>query len=358
MASFIEKKGATKAAKYADMKKRGYTDLMIATLDGNLPLVRELVKSGVDLNEFSEYSGAPALLIACKSGELEIARELIENGADITALDINGYTALMHASDKAHLDIVKLLLKMVKMTLSPIKYLEYVNTAVPDEDEGASGFTALMFADKKEVVRELIKFGADVNHVTKGELTALLMASRDLHNEVVTELCENGANVNAVDSNPGDETDGYTPLHYAASHASVEMIKTLCKYGANVNAKDANGLTALMHTCIDSSTYYPNDYDKAAKELIRCGANVHLKSDDGSTALDLLKGYEDFDIYTVIEGALKEQQLNIKPKVIKRRARSLVSRRNRRNIRLSEENLLESWEGRSKKRHTRSLNRR
>jgi len=380
MEYFEEKKNAAKAARYADRKKRGYTDLMIATMDGTLPLVRELIKSGVDLDEFSEYSGAPALLIACEYGEVEIVRELIEGGANVTALDINGYTALMHASERGDLQILKLVLEAARnhyeyeiqiegnvYTTADLYYYVYVNKATPDEDERASGFTALMFADKKEIVRELIKSGAYVNHATKGNLTALLKACRDINNEVVTELCENGADVNAIDSNPGDETDGYTPLHYAASQVilpkSVNMIKTLCEYGANVNAKDANGLTTLMHVCIDSFGYHPNDYDKIAKELVRCGANVRLKSPDGLTALDLLKGDEGSEIYMVVEAALKEQQ-NPTPKVAKRRGRSLVvTRRNRRNIRntrLSEENMLQRWEGRgrSKKRHTRSLNRR
>jgi ankyrin repeat protein len=354
---FEEKKAAAKAARYARMKESGYTDLMIATLDGDLPLVKELIKSGVDLNEFTKYSGAPALLLACERGKREIVRELIEGGANVTALDINGYTALMLASQRGDLAILKLILEAVSDTYEhDLEVQYYVNIATPDEDEAPSGFTALMFADKKELVRELIKSGADVNHATKGNLTALLKACRDLHDEVVTELCENGADVNAIDSNPGDETDGYTPLLYAASHAvpeSVNMIKTLCKYGANVNAKDANGLTALMHSCIDSFGYHPNDYDKIAAELVRCGANPRLKADDGSTALDLLKGDEGSDIYMVVEAALRAT-----PSLVRRRGRSLTTRRNRRNIRVSEENMLARWEGRSKKRYTRSLNRR
>lgn len=357
---FEEKKEAAyvaRYARYAERKESAATALMIATLDGDLPLVKDLIKSGVDLNEFSEYSRAPALLLACERGKREIVRELIEGGASVTALDINGYTALMLASQRGDLAILKLILEAVSDTYEhDLEVQYYVNIATPDEDEAASGFTALMFAGKKEVVRELIKSGADVNHATKGNLTALLKACRDLHDEVVTELCENGADVNAIDSNPGDETDGYTPLLYAASHAgpeSVNMIKTLCKYGANVNAKDAYGYTALMHSCIDSLGSWPNDHHLIAAELVRCGANPRLKADDGSTALDLLKGDEGSDIYMVVEAALRAT-----PSLVRRRGRSLTTRRNRRNIRVSEENMLARWEGRSKKRYTRSLNRR
>jgi ankyrin repeat protein len=355
---FEEKKAAAKAARYTDRKESGYTDLMIATMDGNLPLVRELIKSGVDLNEFSEYSGAPALLMACEHGELEIVRALIEGGADVTALDINGYTALMHASERGDLNILKLVLEAVSDTYElDLEVQDYVNKATPDEDERASGFTALMFADKKEIVRELIKSGADVNHATRGKFTPLMRACREINDEVVAELCEHGADVNAVDSNPGDETDGYTPLLYAASIPIVpktnNMIKTLCKYGANVNAKDANGYTALMHSCIDSFGSWPNDHHIIAAELVRCGANPRLKADDGSTALDILHGHEGSEIYMVVEAALHPT-----PNVVRRRGRSLVTRRNRRNTRLSEENMLQRWEGHSKKRHTRSLNRR
>lgn len=351
---------ARRAAEGAAWKKRGYTELTIATLDGNLPHVRELLKSGTDPNEITEYLGSAPLILACKGGELEIARELIEHGADITLPDENKYTALMFASQRNNLDLVKLLLKTAEehfVFQDEVK--DYVNIATPFEENDAceAGFTALMFADEIEVIRELIKCGADLNHVNYGKMTVLLRACRDHSEELVTELCEHGADVNLAEHDPGEETDGYTPLHYAASDGSVNMIKTLCKHGANVNAKDANGYTALMRACIDSLGYSPNKYHKIAAELVRCGANPRLKADDGSTALDLLKGDEGSEIYMVVEAALKEQQ-NLRPKVAKRRGRSLVTRRNRRNTRLSEENMVERWEGRSKKRHTRSLNRR
>jgi len=357
---FEEKKAALnakRAAERASWKKRGYTELTIAILDRNLPHVRELLKSGVDPNEITEYLGSAPLIVACKKGELEIARELIEHGADITLPDENKYTALMFASQINHLDLVKLLLKTAEehfVFQGEVK--DYVNIATPFEENDAceAGFTALMFADEIEVIRELIKCGADLNHVNYGKMTVLMRACRDRKEELVTELCEHGADVNLAEDDPGEETDGYTPLHYAASSdGSVNMINTLCKHGANVNAKDANGNTPLMRACIESLDYSSNDYHLVAKELVRCGANPRLKADDGSTALDLLQGDEGSKIYMVVEAASHPT-----PKVAKRRGRSLVTRRNRRNTRLSEENMLERWEGRSKKRHTRSLNRR
>ena len=42
-------------------------------------------------------------------------------------------------------------------------------------------------------------------------LTALMLASQDGHLEVVTELCEKGANVNAAQTN-----NGFTSLMYAS----------------------------------------------------------------------------------------------------------------------------------------------
>jgi len=60
-------------------------------------------------------------------------------------------------------------------------------------------WTALRTASRinhVEVVRELIKSGADVNHETGNNWTALENASHNNHIEIVRELIKSGADVN------------------------------------------------------------------------------------------------------------------------------------------------------------------
>jgi ankyrin repeat protein len=58
------------------------------------------------------------LFVACKQGHTAVVKELVDAGADITSKDINGKSALHHATRHAakhkHRDIVALLLAKAK----------------------------------------------------------------------------------------------------------------------------------------------------------------------------------------------------------------------------------------------------
>ena len=88
---------------------------------------------------------------------------LIKNGADVNAKNNDGNIALISASNRRHLEIVKLLIK------------NGADVNAKDND----GMTALMwttgyFGDPSpEVIKLLIKNGADVNAEAKNGNTAL-----------------------------------------------------------------------------------------------------------------------------------------------------------------------------------------
>ena len=64
---------------------------------------------GVDINWKGE-SGQTALVIASRKGFVRIVRLLLEAGADPDIQDACKFTALMHAADLGHVSIVRLLL--------------------------------------------------------------------------------------------------------------------------------------------------------------------------------------------------------------------------------------------------------
>ena len=106
------------------------------------------------------------------------------------------------------------------------------------------GKTLLMIASEYghlEVVRELCDRGADVNAaMTYGGSTSLMIASQEGRLEIVRELCERGANVNAATNN------GWTSLMSASQNGHLEVVRELCKRGADMNAKSKYGYTALL----------------------------------------------------------------------------------------------------------------
>jgi len=98
-------------------------------------------------------------------------------------------------------------------------------------------FSASTYGDL-EMVRVLLKHGADVNSRNCYDTTPLVTASYRTHPQtlnVVRFLLENGADPNARCS------DGTTPLHAASRCGSHDVARLLLEYGVDVEAKDVNG---------------------------------------------------------------------------------------------------------------------
>jgi ankyrin repeat protein len=98
------------AAKGMDVdlsNKQGETPLMMASINGDLPLVRTLVLK--NKAQIDHISWTP-LHYACSKGHLEVAQFLIANGAKVDSLSLGGTTPLMMAVQSGNELLVKLLL--------------------------------------------------------------------------------------------------------------------------------------------------------------------------------------------------------------------------------------------------------
>lgn len=76
----------------------GWSALCIASQKGRRNVVHCLAEHGADL-EARTGSERTALAVASGCGYLELVKCLIEHGADIEAVDLEGWTALLHASE-------------------------------------------------------------------------------------------------------------------------------------------------------------------------------------------------------------------------------------------------------------------
>ncbi|MBP9888460.1 MAG: ankyrin repeat domain-containing protein [Leptospiraceae bacterium] len=195
------------------------------------------------------------LLDSAKNGDLSKAEAALKGGADVNATDY-GRTALMEASERGHLEIVKLLIANKADVNAMNKY------------DG----TALMMASRHlEIVKWLIANNADVNAKTDNGWTALMMASRYGYLETVQWLVANKADVNYKKN-----TIGWTALMWASLGGHLEIVKLLIANKADVNANDG-GWTALMAACYKGSL-------ETVKWLIVNKADVNAKTNDGWTA--------------------------------------------------------------------------
>jgi ankyrin repeat protein len=92
----------------------------------------------------------------------------------------------------------------------------------------------------EDLVRELIKDGADMSDADlKGE-SALHKAARFAHLSVAIELLRNNCDVNPIDNL------GMTPLHWAALNGNAQLTRLLLLHNAKVTIRDlyAGGMTA------------------------------------------------------------------------------------------------------------------
>jgi len=87
--------------------KNGETPLMMASIDGNLPLVKTLV---TDHKALLDHIGWTPLHYACAKGQLEVAQFLITNGAIVDSMSLGNTTPLMMAVQSGNEQLVKLLL--------------------------------------------------------------------------------------------------------------------------------------------------------------------------------------------------------------------------------------------------------
>jgi len=120
-------------------------------------------------------------------------------------------------------------------------------------------------------VRDALDRGADINAVDKHyQQSALFFASADGYLEIVKELLDRGASMNAKPN-----TFSFpTPLFRASWNGHTAVVKLLIERGVDVNAKTSNGETAL-HFAIEE---YHSDI---VEILIKNGADVNAVMEKG-----------------------------------------------------------------------------
>jgi ankyrin repeat protein len=256
-----------------------WTPLMFAARQGSFNAAVALVEGGADVN-LKDPDGATALVLAIINSQFHVASLLLDKGADPNIADSTGMAALYAAVDMhtlpwmfgrpdpvprsnavSGMDIIKKLLDdraNPNATLTGV-LLQRLHTD-GDISLGA-GSTPFLRAAKSgdiEVMRLLLKYGANPKTVSKDGATAIMLAAglgyrdgnaavptrdRGTDEEVIAaiQMClDLGLDLNAANSR------GDTALHAAVSgRGSDDVLRFLITHGAKVDAKNSQGRTAL-----------------------------------------------------------------------------------------------------------------
>lgn len=287
----------------------GLTPLMTAAGHGNARIVGLLLDNGADLFTVEPRAGASALHKACQGGSVEVVRLLVEAGAFIDwVAPTTGHTPLMDALWFKWPAVVEYLLQKgaglnlyTHYGFSLMQHFEYeLNVNVigkeklleaerllrqrrqsDEESKERQSLMAAVNSDDLAQVKRLIEAGVPVDErypILNGfndAHTPLLVAARDGHEEIVAELLQAGADVNAV-----EPTFGAVPLHKSVYNGHVEITRLLVNHpGVALNFLGAtNGYTPL-HDALW------HGFAECAKILIDAGARLDLRGHDGKTPM-------------------------------------------------------------------------
>jgi ankyrin repeat protein len=304
-------------------ERRGQTALMWAAADGHTEVVELLIKAGADIHARLPDSGFSPFFFAVRDGRAGVVRAFLKAGVDVNGTmeprrvtgkgPRKGTAALPLAVENGHFNLAIELLQAgadpndQRSGFTPLHVMTWVRKPQRGEDDGDPAPLGSGTLSSIQIIRELVKRGADVNarlangrgglgkYNTKG-VTPFFMASATADIAYMKLLVELGANPAMTN------VDGCTPLMAAcgigvgSAQATevagdepevLEAAQYLLKLGADVNAVDANGETAMHGAAL-------KNLPKVVQFLADNGAKVEVwnqKNSFGSTPLMFAQGY-------------------------------------------------------------------
>ncbi len=201
----------------------GTTAITEAAIIGSAPIIDALLKAGADPNTKNPEGETPLMAVA-RSGNVEAARLLLEARADVNAKEsFGGQTALMWAAAQSQAEMVKFLAsKGADLNAHGVvrQWERKVITEPRPKDMNKGGFTALIYAAREGCVdcaRHLIAAGADPDVEDPERITPLNMALLNMHFDFAAYMITAGADIDKWD------LFGRSPVYMAADVSTLPV---------------------------------------------------------------------------------------------------------------------------------------
>ncbi|KAL6161386.1 hypothetical protein ACJQWK_08863 [Exserohilum turcicum] len=243
-----------------DLEQQCFTLLHLTILELQcLDLVMVLKHYPIDIDA-PDVNGRTALFWVAWRGDCMSVNLLLKYGADVNRPDNQSWKSLAKASKTGHLGVVQCLLEAeASLTLSTSQGFQPIHLASDKKPDGAN------------IVKELLKRGADPNARSSSQCT---------------------------------------PLHNAANRGSVETIQCLLSHGSEIDALDSGGDTLIMTSllCWNEPVFKHLVVSEARLDIARRNGHtvVHIATWGASTEIwDLLTSYAE-------SGKLRNVGLSVK----------------------------------------------
>lgn len=211
------------------MKRGDWTPLMTASMKGNLNIVKELVKHGVNV-DFLNKDGWNSLHLAAKEGHLDIVMYLHNISPTLSTTSSNSGKLPIHTAAQCnHSEIVFQLLSSTHNEETK-RYL-----LVSTDNGGTNLLQNSVTCGNLQMVKRLVdEYDVKIDHKDKLGREAIHLAAMIGNEEMIRFLLEKGANLNVQ-----DYSDKFTPLHHAAKEGYINLVKYLVyTCHANTDIKD------------------------------------------------------------------------------------------------------------------------
>ena len=274
----------------------GYTPLLIASRDGDAPMIETLLASGADANS-ATTNGTTALMLASAAGHVDAVKALLAKNANINAKEsVKGETPIAFAAAFGRADVIRELaargadvnLRTRVQDLSAFAKEELERLIAERQQQGGGTRGRGEPAETKET--KDTKPAADASKAAVESKDAKPVAATGQTTEAQRGRGGRGRGVDPTKQVPGLERQynytelvgywgGLSPLHLAARQGHVDAVKALVDAGADLNQPTSGDhVTPMLIATI-------NGQFDIAKQLLDRGADSNLAQDNGVTPL-------------------------------------------------------------------------
>ncbi|XP_045473074.1 serine/threonine-protein phosphatase 6 regulatory ankyrin repeat subunit A-like isoform X2 [Harmonia axyridis] len=244
--------------------RNGQTALHLAAKYGFIHLVRFLIKEHNAVVDILTLKKQTPLHLAAAAGQIEVCKLLLELGADIDATDELGQKPIHAACSNNHSEVAKLFLQehpglVMAMTkdgntcahiaaaqgsVTVIEELmKFDKQGVINSRNKMTDATPLQIAAEgghAEVVKALVRAGANITDENKAGFTAVHLAAQNGHGSVL-EVFRPSNTLRIV-----SKKLGVTPLHVAAYYGQADTVRELLSHSpGTVKSEPPNGGTLV-----------------------------------------------------------------------------------------------------------------
>ncbi len=233
--------------------ENGRNLLMIAANQNSIPLIDYFLTRGIDINSVDNSGHTPLYYTLYPMGAKEAFYYLIKKGTNIHHIDNNKNSLSNYALANFNTED---------------EFYFLVKNGVGIDHINKNNISLLIQAIKEKHSNELIAFlidsGVDINHIDNKNKTALMYVIHSglKDKEIIKKLIKKGANIETK------TPEGETLLFMATKNTDYEMIDFLLTQGANIEARNPRGETCTFKA-IESGNY------NILKLLIDNGANIN-----------------------------------------------------------------------------------